>query len=187
MFLELRRMGTTSFARTWRATITKSPICPWPLSDEEVAVPGDAALLVIAGPTGELPAAHANALNAYMAGRDPDGEARREGARLIFLAEHDTDDSFRAFLAFWGVVVTDAYIRDVERSQPNAPRTLRVGIYNPQAPPEIVAPRGQPLSVAFMPGAAAVQPIVEESNTRIVGPHSRNYSIRPVDIRYRTH
>ena len=142
----------------------------WALSDEEVAVPGDAALLVIAGPTGELPPAHANALNAYMAGRDPDGEARREGARLIFLAEHDTDDSFRAFLAFWGVVVTDAYIRDVEGSQPNAPRTLRVGIYNPQAPPEIVAPRGQPLSVAFMPGAAAVQPIVEESNTRTAIP-----------------
>ena len=142
----------------------------WPLSDEEVAVPGDAALLVIAGPTGELPAAHANALNAYMAGREPDGEPRREGARLIFLAEHDTDDSFRAFLAFWGVVVTDAYIRDVEGSQPNAPRTLRVGIYNPQAPAEIVAPRGQPLSVAFMPGAAAVQPIVEESNTRIAVP-----------------
>jgi hypothetical protein len=142
----------------------------WALSDEEVAVPGDAALLVIAGPTGELPPGHANALNAYMAGRETDGEPRREGARLIFLAEYDTDDSFRAFLAFWGVVVTDAYIRDVEGSQPNAPRTLRVGIYNPQAPAEIVAPRGQPLSVAFMPGAAAVEPIVEETNTRIAVP-----------------
>ena len=142
----------------------------WALSDEEVTVPDDAALLVIAGPTGELPPAHANALDAYMAGRETDGEPRREGARLIFLAEHDTDDSFRAFLAFWGVVVTDAYIRDVEGSQPNAPRTLRVGIYNPQAPPEIVAPRGQPLNVAFMPGAAAVQPIVEETNTRTAIP-----------------
>ncbi len=138
----------------------------WSPTQEDVSVPDDAALLVIAGPTGELPPAHADALNFYMAGRQPDGEPRREGARLIFLAEPDTHDTFRAFLALWGVLVTDSYIRDVEGSQPNAPRTLRVGIYNPQAPPEIVAPRGQPLQVAFMPGAAAVEPVIEESAAR---------------------
>ena len=142
----------------------------WSPTQEDVFVPDDAALLVIAGPTGELPPAHAEALNFYMAGSQPDGEPRREGARLIFLAEPDTHNSFRAFLAFWGVVVTDGYIRDVEGSQPNAPRTLRVGIYNPQAPPEIVAPRGQPLNVAFMPGAAALQPIIEETSARIPVP-----------------
>lgn len=143
---------------------------PWATADEDVEVPDDAALLVIAGPTGELPTAHLDALNHYMAGRYPDGEPRREAARIIFLAEPDTHDTFRAFLAFWGVIVTDSYIRDVEGSQPNAPRTLRVGIYNPQAPPEIVAPRGQPLNVAFMPGAAAVEPILEETNTRLPRP-----------------
>lgn len=142
----------------------------WHPTQEDVTVPDDAALVVIAGPTGELPPAHADALNAYMAGRQPDGEARREGARLIFLAEPDTHDTFRAFLAFWGVLVTDGYIRDVEGSQPNAPRTLRVGIYNPQAPPEIVAPRGQPLQVAFMPGAAALEPVIEESPGRFPVP-----------------
>ena len=142
----------------------------WPITDEDVSVPDDAALLVIAGPTGELPIAHVDALNFYMAGRNTNGEARREGARLIFLAEPDTDDTFRAFLAFWGVIVSDSYIRDVEGSQPNAPRTLRVGIYNPQAPPEIVAPRGQQLNVAFMPGTAAVEPILEESNARLPVP-----------------
>ena len=140
---------------------------PWAPVDEDVAVPDDAALLVIAGPTGELPTAHLDALNYYMAGRYVDGEPRREAARVIFLAEPDTHDTFRAFLAFWGVIVTDSYIRDVEGSQPNAPRTLRVGIYNPQAPPEIVAPRGRPLNVAFMPGTAAVEPILEETNTRL--------------------
>ena len=139
----------------------------WSPSDEDVRVPDDAALLVIAGPTGELPPAHAEALNFYMAGLQPDGTARREGARLIFLAEPDTHDTFRAFLGFWGVLVHDSYIRDVEGSQPNAPRTLRLGIYNPQAPPEIVAPRGQPLNVAFMPGAAALEPVLEESSARI--------------------
>ena len=142
-------------------------ILPWAPADEDVSVPDDAALLVIAGPTGELPPAHADALNFYMAGRQPDGAPRREGARLIFLAEPDTHNTFRAFLAFWGVIVTDSYIRDPEGSQPNAPRTLRIGIYNPQAPPEIVAPRGQPLNVAFMPGAAALEPIIEETNTRL--------------------
>ncbi len=142
----------------------------WPVTNEDVTVPDDAALLVIAGPTGELPPAHADALNFYMAGRNPDGEPRREGARLIFLAEPDTHDTFRAFLAFWGVVVSDGYIRDIEGSQPNSPRTLRVGIYNPQAPPEIVAPRGQQLNVAFLPGAAAVQPVFEDTNTRLPVP-----------------
>ena len=142
----------------------------WPLTQDEVAVPDDAALLVIAGPTGELPEAHASALNAYMAGRQPDGTPRREGARLIFLAEPDTPDSFRAFLAFWGAVVVDGYIRDPEGSQPGAPRTLRLGIYNPQAPPEIVAPRGQQLNVAFIPGAAAIEPIVEDTGTRLPRP-----------------
>ena len=143
---------------------------PWAPVDEDVEVPDDAALLVIAGPTGELPIAHLDALNHYMAGRNSDGTPRREAARIIFLAEPDTHDTFRAFLAFWGVIVTDSYIRDVEGSQPNAPRTLRVGIYNPDAPPEIVAPRGQPLNVAFMPGAAAVEPILEETNTRLPRP-----------------
>ena len=143
---------------------------PWAPVDEDVEVPDDAALVVIAGPTGELPTAHLDALNFYMAGRYADGEQRREAARLIFLAEPDTHDTFRAFLALWGVVVSESYIRDVEGSQPNAPRTLRVGIYNPDAPPEIVAPRGRPLNVAFMPGAAAIEPIIEETNTRIPRP-----------------
>ena len=142
----------------------------WSPQDEDVRIPDDAALLVIAGPTGELPPAHADTLNFYMAGKEPDGTPRREGARLIFLAEPDTHDSFRAFLALWGVVVTDSYIRDPEGSQPNAPRTLRVGIYNPQAPPEIVAPRGQQLQVSFMPGAAALEPVIEESGTRVPVP-----------------
>ncbi|MYC32250.1 MAG: hypothetical protein F4X64_03640 [Chloroflexi bacterium] len=142
----------------------------WSTQDEDVRIPDDAALLVIAGPTGELPPAHADALNFYMAGKQPDGTPRREGARLIFLAEPDTHDSFRAFLALWGVIVTDSYIRDPEGSQPNAPRTLRVGIYNPQAPPEIVAPRGQQLQVSFMPGAAALEPVIEESGARLPVP-----------------
>ncbi len=151
----------------------------WPPTQEDVSIPDDAALVVIAGPTGELPAAHADELNCYIEGfrRNADGqcytdtgrmagEPRREGGRMIFLAEPDTHATFRAFLAFWGIVVQNGYIRDVEGSQPNAPRTLRVGIYNPQAPLEIIAPRGQPLNVTLMPGAAALEPVIEQPGAR---------------------
>ena len=158
----------------------------WSPSDDEVAVPDDAALLVIAGPTGELPEAHANALNAYMAGRELDGVARREGPRLIFLAEPNTDDSFKGFLASLGVLVDDGYIRDTELSQPNAPRTLRLGrrqyvavdsksyseirdslrdrpdyestpvLESIQALSEIVAPRGINLKESYLHGAVPI-------------------------------
>jgi ABC-type uncharacterized transport system involved in gliding motility auxiliary subunit len=131
----------------------------WNPSDEGVSVPDDAALLVIAGPSGELTEAHARALDAYLRGRNPDGTERREGPRLIFLAEPDTDESFRSFLASWGLVVDKGYIRDLDRSVPGSPHTLRVEAYNPEAPPEIVRPRGNPLAVSFMPGVAPIRPI----------------------------
>ena len=66
-----------------------------------------------------------------MAGRQPTANPAGEGARLIFLAEPHTHNTFRAFLALWGVIVSDGYIRDIEGSQPNAPRTLRVGTLLP--------------------------------------------------------
>jgi len=42
---------------------------------------------------------------------------------------------------------------------PGSPHTLRVEAYNPEAPSEIVRPRGNPLAVSFMPGAAPIRPI----------------------------
>ena len=153
----------------------------WSLADEDVQVPDGttrsdgspcvaeekknqacqpgAALLVIAGPTAELPKAHAQALNLYLLGLKSDGTARRQGGRMIFLAEPDLPKSFRDFLTGWGVVVDKGYILDLDSSLPGSPHTLRVVRYNPGAPPEIVIPQGSPLDVSLMPGAASLIPV----------------------------
>ena len=153
----------------------------WNLADEKVTVPdgttkldgspceeneecpAGVALLVIAGPTAELPDAHAQALNQYLQGLKGDGEARREGGRMIFLAEPDTPESFRVFLAGWGVLVSQGYILDLDSSLPGNPHTLRLTRYNPVAPPEIVIPRGRPLDVSLMPGTTSLIPIPDEA------------------------
>jgi ABC-type uncharacterized transport system involved in gliding motility auxiliary subunit len=135
----------------------------WNPGDEDISVPDDAALLVIAGPSGELPEAHAKALDLYLQGKNADNTARREGGRLIFLAEPDTTTPFRDFLAKWGVAVGDGYIRDLNGSVPSSPQTLRVQAYNyATAPPQIVRPRGTPLDVSFMPGATSLMPATND-------------------------
>lgn len=139
----------------------------WNPVDTDIRVPDDAALLVIAGPSGELPEAHLAALDDYLQGINADGTDRREGGRMIFLAEPDTPKSFREFLLAWGVLVEEGYILDADGSVPGNPQTLRVGRYNPEAPPEIVFPRGVPLDVSFMPGVASIQPLADQSGGRL--------------------
>ncbi len=78
---------------------------------------------------------------------------------MIFLAEPNIPESFRVFLTGWGVLVNDGYILDLDGSVPGSPHTLRVARYNPGAPPEIVIPRGSPLDVSLMPGAASLIPV----------------------------
>ena len=101
---------------------------------EEVSIPDDAALLVIAGPTADMPETHKDALNKYLSGKDSAGQARIEAARLIFMAEPDTSDSFKEFLAQWGILLGDGYILDKERSDPITPQRIRLSSYNPVAP-----------------------------------------------------
>ena len=88
---------------------------PWSVAAEEVTVPDDAALLVIAGPVSELPEVHHLALDLYLLGLNPDGSSRRENGSLIFLAEPDTPESFKAFLGQWGIISFPGYI---SRSRP---------------------------------------------------------------------
>ena len=136
--------------------------------DDSQPCPSGAALLVIPNPEGELPEAHAKALHEYLSGIKSDGTARREGARMIFLAEPDLSESFRVFLANWGVVVNEGYILDLESSLPGSPHTLRINRYNMDyAPPEIVSPRGKPLGVSFMPGAASLSPLPLPDDIRL--------------------
>ena len=104
----------------------------WPASVADVAVPEDAALLVIARPTGELPDAHAQVLNRYLQGQNADGSDRQEAGRLIFLGEPDTPDSFRQFLASWGIILDAGYIRDLDGSLPGDGNEQILQVNTPQ-------------------------------------------------------
>lgn len=170
----------------------------WDRIDEDTAVPDEpaqgcspsrdeclpaAALVVIAGPTEELPEAHAQALDLYLRGKKKDSGGavvdRREGGRLAFLAEPNTPDSFREFLAHWGVIVGDGYIRDEGRSFPGLPRTLQLEAISVFDLPEettrnvpraildtlvgITTPVGKSLGIIRLPGAAPLG-VVEDPN-----------------------
>ena len=152
----------------------------WSSVATDVRVPDDAALVVVAGPTSELPEAHAIALDLYLLGRDLSGERRRESGRMIFLAEPDTPQTWREFIVQWGVLLSEGYIRDLDASVPGLPQTLALNVdfntlvnFNVQvlgsnesvinsafeAALEIVAPEGQQLLDVFMPDATALAPV----------------------------
>ena len=153
-------------------------VCGPPNETNQTACLPEAAMLVIAQPTAELPQDHAVALDLYLRGLriDPEDSSmlipRREGGRLIFLAEPDTPDSYRQFLSRWGIVLAAGYIRDELRSPTGQPRTLQVRAVDlRQFPPEVIAqvppailkaligitsPKGEALDDTYMPGAAAL-------------------------------
>ena len=181
-------------------------ILAWEPADENVRVPAgpglencsledrdclpEAALVVVARPSGDLPQAHAEALDLYLQGmmKDPDDPEslvpRRESGRMIFLAEPDTKDSFRTFLLRWGVIVGSRHIRDLDRSVPGDPFTLRLAAFNPRAPTQIVIPRGERLQPVFMPGATPLVALPEE-NVRfpleLAGTSANSYLIDDVE------
>lgn len=160
----------------------------WPRNSTEVEVPEDAALVVVAGPTSDLPVAHALALDLYLLGRDAEGQRRRESGSMIFLAEPDTPDSWREFLIQWGILLLPGYIRDIESSVPGLPQTLALNMdfnnilgFNQlvlgnneaalrsafEVAFEIVAPQGQQLQDVFMPDAAALSPLPVTDGARL--------------------
>ena len=160
----------------------------WPRNSEDVTVPDDAALVVVAGPTSDLPIAHAQALDLYLLGRYTDGQRRRENGSMIFLGEPDTPDSWREFLVQWGVILLSGYIRDVDGSVPTLPQTLALDMnfdnilnFNFlvlgnnetalnsafEAAFEIIAPQGQVLQTVYMPDAAALTLLPVSDGSRL--------------------
>ena len=160
----------------------------WPRNSTDVEVPEDAALVVVAGPTSDLPVAHALALDLYLLGRDSEGQRRRESGSMIFLAEPDTPDSWREFLIQWGIVLLPGYVRDIDSSVPGLPQTLALDMdFNTivnfnllvlgnnqaamqsafEAAFEIIAPEGQQLQDIFMPDAAALSPLPVTDGARL--------------------
>lgn len=141
----------------------------WGRDGEDISVPADAALLVIARPTEELPQSHAEVLHQYLQGKDPDGSDRATAGRLVFLGEPDVPVSFKEFMVTWGVVVGDGYIRDLEASLEGNPYTLRVDpVARLESPRdlrssldlrtllEIIRPKGDSVGLVFLPGATAI-------------------------------
>ncbi|MCY4366902.1 MAG: Gldg family protein [Chloroflexi bacterium] len=145
----------------------------WISSNDNVSVPEDAALLVVARPTNELPESHAQVLNLFLQGKNADGSDRPSAGRLVFLGDPDTPQTFRQFMATWGVVIGTGYIRDLDGSLPGNPHTLRLQTVNPMELPrdvisqlprdiletllEITTPKGQSLDIVLMPGATSLQ------------------------------
>jgi len=150
--------------------------------DDPDCLPG-AALVVIAGPKTELPLAHAQALDLYLrgvkTGQDGTFVQREEAGRLILLAEPDMPESFLDFMASWGVLIGQGYIRDEARSVPGLPHTLQLQSFNPlQLPDEvtrainpaalqtllsITAPKGESLGITRLPGAAPLR-VIDDPN-----------------------
>ena len=153
----------------------------WASNEQEVSVPDDAAMLVIARPTNELPDAHAQALHLYMQGKNPDGSDRQQAGRLIFLGEPDTPDTFRQLLAIWGVILRNGYIYDEAASLPDSPENLQFTVFDDTNMPAqlaffinqqisdprsyqelwkallgITAPKGRSLGQVTMPGTTAL-------------------------------
>ena len=153
----------------------------WASNEQEVSVPDDAAMLVIARPTNELPDAHAQALHLYMQGKNTDGSDRQQAGRLIFLGEPDTPDTFRQLLAIWGVILRNGYIYDEAASLPDSPENLQFTVFDDTNMPAqlaffinqqisdarsyqelwkallgITAPKGRSLGQVTMPGTTAL-------------------------------
>ena len=134
----------------------------WDPTGADVEVPLDAALLVIAGPTSDLPESHETALDQFLEGLRLDGTPRREHGRMIFLAEPDTPITFKQFFADWGLLISAGYIRDLDSSAPGLPQTISLRSFNPEAPLEITLPKGERLQSVFMPGATAIGLLQDE-------------------------
>lgn len=155
----------------------------WRPTDVDVQVPLDAALVVVAGPTSNLPEAHEEALDQYLEGIAPDGSPRREHGRLIFLAEPDSPLSFKSFFADWGILVATGYIRDIGSSVPGLPQTLSLQNFNPDAPLDITLPKGERLQAVTMPGATAVSLLQDDlrSGLPLAATSSNSYLIADPD------
>ena len=117
---------------------------------EEVKVPEDAAVLVIAGPKNDLSEAEKDAIVDYLL----------DGGKLAALLDPGTPDSYRNLLSLWGVLLSTStdHVADVvsnvagEELTPMAQRSN--GQFFPGSSSGI--PIADPLDVVFFPDSAAM-------------------------------
>ena len=173
--------GYSTFKEVLNQDNYNTEILKWDPTDDDVFVPDDAALLIIPGPTIELPDSHAQVIHKFLQGKNPDDTARRESSRLIFLGEPDTPESFRALMAMWGIILQPGYILDLELGVTDNPNILRAEPMNLNQiraedfellPPDqatimvdalrsITSPESGQLGQVYMPGTTSIVPIQE--------------------------
>lgn len=174
--------GYSSFKEILNQDNYGTEILKWDPTEENVYIPDDAALLIIAGPTLELPEAHAKVIHKFLQGNNPDDSPRRESSRLIFMGEPNTPESFRALMAMWGIILQPGYILDLELGVTDNPNILRAEPMNLNQiraedfqllPPDqatimvdalrsITSPESGQLGQIYMPGTTSIVPIQDE-------------------------
>ena len=124
-------------------------------------VPDDATLVIIAGPTQDMFSGEVDALNDYL----------KHGGLMMVLADPDIPQTYRDFLARWGVQIEDGYIVDKSRSLEDSPQTTVItgGQYYHALPALVrdalvdqvllVDELTEPLGATSYPGLAALSPI----------------------------
>ena len=106
-------------------------------------------MLVVASPRTELPEGEAEILDTYL----------QNGGKIVFLAEPDTPQSFRDFLARWGMVLGEGHIVDLDRSaRDNSEILFLARGQRSYLDIEVVAGLTRPLDTTYFPEVAALQP-----------------------------
>ncbi|MQF48978.1 hypothetical protein FIM08_03675 [SAR202 cluster bacterium AC-647-N09_OGT_505m] len=138
------------------------------LSLKEVeAVPSDAAVLIIAGPSGGFSLDERDKLEQYL----------RNGGRAIFLLENAVSTQLDTLLNKWGIAVPQGTVVDIGNSVAGDPRSpiLRRGDYNPESPIT------EPLDDTFFTEAAAIRDIIKRAPAGLPpNPDERNIKLIPL-------
>ena len=113
-------------------------------------------MLIVADPRTDLLEEESQVIDAYL----------KKGGNMLLLLEPDTPDSFREFLARWGLVISDGHILDTQRSagQNNEITVLARGQYFGELPEPLdgifgITDLTAGLDTTYFPGIAALSPM----------------------------
>jgi ABC-type uncharacterized transport system involved in gliding motility auxiliary subunit len=133
------------------------------------AIPEDAAVLIIAGPSGSFLVDERDKIDDYL----------NKGGRAIFLVDDAVSSQLNKVLNNWGVNLPDGTLVDVSSSVTGDPRSpiVRRSAYNPESP--ITGP----LDDTFFPGTAAVQDIINRAREGLPpNPDELNIILTPLAL-----
>ena len=131
------------------------------------AVPADAAVLVIAGPSGSFLVDERDKMEQYLRG----------GGRAIFLLDDAVRSQLNTLLNKWGIHLPEGTVVDIVNSVASDPRSpiVRRGEYNPNNPIT------EPLDDTFFTEATAIQDIIKRAPVGLPpNPDERNISLIPL-------